>query len=323
MRVPLTILILGVSLKISAAPVGVMVPAYFYPGALWTSLSNAATRVPLTAIMNPDNGQGAPQDANYVVAIANLHAAGGKVIGYVATGYGTSNLVTGVQVEIERWLAFYSVDGFFMDEMTNDADTNHLNYYAAIYQYIKGKGTNLTVTANPGTNTEEDYLKRPTADALVIFENGSGYPTFAPSGWVTNYLARHFVHLVYNISSATTMTNDVNLAVSRNAGFVYVTNDHGANPWDTLPTYWDAEVNYIQSLNQTLPATRLTLTTFSNRIPSMKIAGAAGTYEIQATTNYFFSNWFSVGTVSAPGGAGNFSDTNAVNSTNRFYRTAQ
>jgi hypothetical protein len=42
----------------SSAPLGIMVPAYFYPssGGYWNSLDSAASRVPLIAIMNVNGG---------------------------------------------------------------------------------------------------------------------------------------------------------------------------------------------------------------------------------------------------------------------------
>ena len=314
-------LFLAVAFGFNAAATGIMVPAYFYPGALWTSMSNAATRVPLVAIMNPNNGPDTSQNPDYVAAVNSVRSAGGKVIGYVYTSYG-ARATNIVQTDIDSYFTFYSVDGIFLDEMTDDADTNHLNSYAALYQYVKSKGTNLTVVGNPGINTLEEYLTRPTADVLVTFEVNTGYGSYVPDAWVTNHLAQHFCHLPYNVTNATTMTNYVNLAVSRNAGWIYVTNDKGANPWDTLPSYWTNEVEFVRSLNQAVP-TQLTLTAFSNFVPTMTIVGATGTYEVQATTNNFLSNWFSVGTVSASEGTAIFSDTNAINSTSRFYRTVQ
>ena len=234
-----------------SAPLGIMVPAYFYPssGGYWNSLNFAASRVPLVAIMNPDSGPGASQDSTYVQALAKLHQAGGKVIGYVYTTYGTRSLAD-VEADIDLYLSFYALDGFFIDEMTNDENTNHLNYYAAIYQYIKAQGTNYGVTGNPGSNTQEDYLTRPTDDSLMIFEdNGTNYGSFTPSSWVANYPAQQFVHLPYGVATATTMSNYVGLAVSRNAGWIYITDDTLPNPYDTLPSYWTNEVNLVQSFN--------------------------------------------------------------------------
>ena len=243
-----------------AAPLGIMVPAYFYPssGGYWNALDGAAARVPLVAIMNPDSGPGASQDGAYVQALANLHQAGGTVTAYVHTSYGTRPL-TEVESDIDLYLSFYAVDGFFIDEMTNDGDTNHLDYYAAVYQYIKAKGANYSVTGNPGSNTQETYLTRPTADSLMIFEdNGTNYTGFAPSSWVAKYPSGEFVHLPYAVTTATAMSNYTGLAVSRNAGWIYITDDTLPNPYDTLPSYWTNEVDLVQSYNGgTLPVTIL------------------------------------------------------------------
>src|SRR5277367_3426446 len=163
-----------------AAPLGIMVPAYFYPTTsnYWSAMSNAAVRVPLIAILNPDSGPGNSQDANYVAAVAGLHHAGGQIIGYVHTSYATRPM-TQVTNEVNLYLSFYAMDGFFIDEMSDDADTNHLNYYAALYQFIKSKNTNFMITGNPGTATPESYLSQPTADALMTFEDEStNYPGY-------------------------------------------------------------------------------------------------------------------------------------------------
>jgi hypothetical protein len=142
------------------------------------------------------------------------------------------------------------VDGIFLDELTNDANAGHLNYYAGLEQYIRSKGTNLLVIGNPGTHTQEAYLIHHCADVLVTFEEGKGYSNYVADAWVKNYPAARFCQLAYAVPSATTMTNFVKLAVARNAGWIYVTNDGGANPWDTLPAYWTNEVNLVRELNK-------------------------------------------------------------------------
>lgn len=311
---------LAATTDVSAAPLGILVPAYFYPGPLWNSLNSAAARVPLTAIMNPNSGPGAARDANYVAAVNSLRAAGAKVIGYIHTSYAARPLAE-VKTDIDRYLAWYALDGFFVDEVTNDDATGHLDYYVAVAQYIKGKGAKLSVTGNPGTNTSDQYLAQSAADALVLFENNAGYPTFAPSGWVTSHLARHFVHLVYDIPDSATMTHDIDLAVSRNAGWVYVTNDNGANPWDTLPSYWENEVSYVETHNQARPETRIGATLDPSGIPTLDVIGAPGIYEIQTSTDLW--NWTPLATVAAPDGTAGFVDKRSVNLAGRFYRVAQ
>src|ERR1700744_2859377 len=98
-----------------ATPLGLMVPAYFYPkpGGAWDDLDKAAARVPLIVIMNPASGPGKSRDMVYVQALAKLHQAGGKATGYIHTSYGERPLAE-VEKEIDLYLSFYSLDGFFI-----------------------------------------------------------------------------------------------------------------------------------------------------------------------------------------------------------------
>jgi hypothetical protein len=305
---------------LKAAPVGILVPAYFYAGSLWDDMNRAATRVPLVAIMNPNSGPDTAQNPDYVTAVNSLRAAGGRVIGYVYTSYAARD-TNAVKTDIDRYFNFYSVDGIFLDEMTNDSDTNHLNYYAAVRQYVQTKGTNLLVAGNPGINTQETYLTRSAADVLVTAEVGTGYAALTVDGWVTNHLARQFCHLPYNVPDAATMTNYVSLAAGRNAGWIYVTDDVLPNPWDTLPAYWTNEVNFVRSLNQSAPATQLKVLGITNRAPSVRISGASGVYELQGSTNLLA--WTLVATVNVVTNQVSVTDADATNLPLRFYRTRQ
>lgn len=306
--------------KASAAPLGIVVPAYFYPGSLWSSMNWAAGRVPVVAIMNPNSGPGTTRNSDYVAAVNGLRAAGGKVIGYVSTSYG-KRLATDVQADIDRYFSFYTLDGIFLDEFTNDSNITNLNHYAGLYQYIRSKGTNLLVIGNPGTQTQEAYLTRPCADVLVTLESPTDYSNYVAIAWVTNHLARQFCHLPYAVPAATTMTNYVNLAVNRNVGWIYITSDSGANPWDTLPMYWTNEVNYIQGLNKSAPATYLNFIALSNGLPTVRIMGAPGVYELQSSSNLV--EWSTAAIVNQSAAELDVTDSGARNSLNRLYRTRQ
>jgi hypothetical protein len=231
-----------------AQELGIMVPAYFNPSshaAYWNELDFGATKLPLIAVMNPDSGPGTSQSASYTNALLQLHQAGGGVIGYVYTSQG-SRALSAVEADINTYISWYDVDGFFLDEMANDANTNHYNYYQTIYQYIKSKGAQYTVTGNPGANTQQSYISIPTVDMAMIFEGYStNYTTWSPSSWVTNYPPAQFINLPHDVTSTTIMTNDINLAVSRNAGWVFVTD----SSYSDMPAYWTNEVNFIHSIN--------------------------------------------------------------------------
>ena len=177
---------------------------------------------------------------------------------------------------------------------------------------------------NPGTTTQEAYLARNTADGLMTFENdATNYPSYVSDGWVTNHLARQFCHAAYAVTNATAMTNAVNLAASRNAGWLFVTdgNNNAGNPYDRLPAYWTNEVNYLRSLNLAQPATQLRILTASNNVPSLQISGAPGAYELQASTN--LANWSAIATASTATNTLQLKDTEATNYSRRFYRARQ
>jgi hypothetical protein len=241
----ISLALIWATLALPAAPLGLMVPAYFDPATDgdWNELDYAATHVPLIAIMNPANGPGAGRDPAYVRALARLHQAGGRAIGYVHTSYGARPLAR-VEADVDRYRSAYAVDGFFIDEMADDASPNHLAYYAALYRYIKNADARYTVTGNPGENTQPEYLAQPAADSLVIFENDqTNYPSFHPSPWVTRYPAQSFVHIVYGVTNAAAMSNDVQQAASRHAGWIYFTD----RTYAALPSYWTNEVEWGQS----------------------------------------------------------------------------
>jgi len=307
------------ALSLHAAPLGILVPAYFYPPTYWDGLNWAAARVPLAVIVNPGSGPGAAPDANYVSAVNTLRAAGGKALGYVYSSYAARD-TNAIKADITNFFNFYPLDGIFIDEMQNDAATNHYNYYAGLDTFIQTKGTNLWVMGNPGTTTPEPYLA--TVDALMTFENNTGYSNYVADAWATNHLARDFCHVIYAVTNAATMTNYINFAASRNAGWIFVTDDaSSSNPYERLPVYWTNEVNYIRSLNLAQQPTQLKVLAVSNGVPALQLTGAAGVYELQASTN--LANWSATATVAIPTNTLLVTDAGATNVVKRFYRTRQ
>lgn len=222
-----------------------VVPAYFYPGSTggyWNQVDTAARSVPTVAILNPNSGPGTAADPNYLQALDKLHAAGGKVYGYVHTSYGTRP-ISDVTGDINTYIALYPVDGFFIDEMTSDAGSASLNYYLSIYNYVKGRNAAYGVMGNPGTSVPEIYASLPVADSLVVFESSAkAFASYQPAAWQAGYPAERFVSIVY-AASKSQMPGIVQFSAAHGIGNVYVTPDHGGNPYDTLPSYWTAEVS--------------------------------------------------------------------------------
>jgi hypothetical protein len=230
-----------------AARLRLLVPAYFYPeGAgqrLWEALGEAARRVPVTAIMNPASGPGragAGADPRYTAALARARGAGVKVIGYVSTDYARRDAAA-VIAEADRYAALYpGIQGIFFDEQPS-ADAQ-VPYYRALYQHVKARDPAALVVTNPGTSMGAAYLDAPAADVACIFESSHGFESYQPPGWVAERGREHAAALCYNIPDAAAMRHCLDLARQRNLGWVYVTDDRGGNPWDSLPSYWSEEV---------------------------------------------------------------------------------
>lgn len=187
--------------------------------------------MPLDVIVNPDSGPGSAQDLNNVSVVNSLRTAGGKALGYVYSSYAARDR-NAINSDLTNYFNFYPLDGIFVDEMQKDGDTNHYNCCAAIYAFSQTKGTNVVVMGNPGTTTQEGYFAG--ADALMTFESGTGYSNYVADTWVTNHLAWAFAHIIYALTNAATRTNYIDRAASRNAGWVFVTDDTiVANPGQT------------------------------------------------------------------------------------------
>jgi hypothetical protein len=220
----------------------VAVPSYFDPGSLWTQMGNGAPTVGL-AIINPDSGPGTSKDQSYVNQVTATKAKGIAVIAYVSTAYaGTEDAartLAAAKKDVDTYYKWYpNISGIFVDEVPTDCASRN-SYYKPLYNYIKGKGG--MVVLNPGIDTSECYIS--AGDIIVNFEDVySNYVNWTPTSWVSKYPANRFWQIVYNTSQAN-MSNAIMLSKGRNAGWIYVTDDGGDNPYDTLPSYWDNELS--------------------------------------------------------------------------------
>ncbi len=242
----------------AVTPTEILLPLYNYPNHyhpatyLWKRVASANTDVPITAIINPNNGPDqAPPNRDYQQGLADLRAAKVKTLGYVHTNYGKRSL-TEVKTDIDCYAKFYRLDGIFLDEGASQPE--FLNFYQEIYTYIKQKPGLSKVVLNQGTHGDEGYLSRPVADTVVILENYSHqWSSYIPRPYVAKYPADRFAVLIHSTPDAATLRKDIDLAIARNVKYVYVTHlspDTGTrNPWDNLPAYWDAEIQYLKQLN--------------------------------------------------------------------------
>jgi hypothetical protein len=241
---------------IGADEVGQMlIPLYIYPdtgsvGSRWDQVISASDQISITAIINPNSGPGGcPPDSAYETGINDLRNAGVTIVGYVDTNYGERDAELYVKPDVDLYNQCFGIDGIFFDRVASSAIK--ISYYEDLYDYVKSKDNLDKVFLNPGTHIDEVYLSLPAGDTAVIFEGYSwDWPGYEPDNYVSTYPAERFamlVHSVCAIEGADTMRSHIHLAMDRNIGYVYVTDDTPPNPWDTLPFFWLDEIEYIAS----------------------------------------------------------------------------
>ncbi|CAJ0961339.1 unnamed protein product, partial [Mesorhabditis belari] len=111
------------------------------------------------------------------------------------------------------------------------------------------KNLTFQVMNNPGTNLAETYVKLPVADRFVVYEDKQGnYGAYKALPYMGNYATTRFVHIVYNVTAAQ-VSGDVNTAIAKHAGGVYLTNLKLPNPYAKLPSFWPQQVAAVAAKN--------------------------------------------------------------------------
>jgi hypothetical protein len=226
-----------------------------------------------TVILNPENGPGANLDSGYAQLVRRAQSVGISVLGYVYTQWADGN-VSAQQAEgwIDQYYTWYHVDGIMLDEANDTCASVPLRYYQTLYDYIKAKSPRATVMLNPGTAVGECYAQ--VSDVLLTFEdNYSSYLFgYAGSNWTAGYPPSHFFHIVFGVPTAAEMLGVVSMAVSRGAGWVFVTdlNDSDGNPYNSLPSYFGQEVSYVAGLDHLSRASPIPM-------PALAIVGLTAT----------------------------------------------
>jgi hypothetical protein len=156
-----------------------------------------------------------------------------------------------VKADVDTWLKQYSgLQGFFFDEQTSAAD--QIPYYESLYKYVREEKELSLVVTNPGTVCDEEYLSRPAADVVCLFENRTSFTADRLPDWSAKYTAEHVAVLPYNVQTAEAMRACLQAAAERKVGYLYVTDDSGRNPWDRLPTWWAEEVEAVGAENRSV-----------------------------------------------------------------------
>jgi Spherulation-specific family 4 len=232
------------------------VPAYFYPNGPglreWNRLIAAAKLVPIVAIVNPASGPGTRVDTYIAAAISRARKGKVTVVAYIGTQYTRKSLAQ-VKEEVDTYLRFYpDIQGIHFDEQSSDV--KDVDYYAELYRYVRERIPQAIVVNNPGTMCAPEYVSRPTSDVVCMFERDRAFEEFRPPAWASRFPASRFCVQAYHVDTEAQMKQALRRAAQLRIGYVYITDDQGPNPYDRLPSYWEAEVEAVRRANQ--PATR-------------------------------------------------------------------
>lgn len=201
-------------------PYGILIPLYIYPADIYTndvyneiiSLARSYPKIDVIAVLNPASGPGDVVDGNYLAAVKRLSGADVKVAGYVHSSYATRD-INEIYNDILGWKNLYpGTIGIFIDEMTNDDNKDHVNYYAAITKFAKNVGFKFTV-GNPGTLLPKIYFDNNSTDIIVTWESNqqgteSDYANDYAGGLIEVSRTRRSL-ILYNQSTQTSETLSV------------------------------------------------------------------------------------------------------------------
>ncbi len=217
------------------------VPAYFDEGT-WSQATDTKP-APSAMILNPATGLGAGSAPNpaFQSAVKQARAAGTAILGYSSTDSGQRPIAQ-IEADVRNYKAWYRVTGIFLDSV--NGVTSELPYYEQLSSYIHRVIPGSSVWLNPGIYPDQQYMS--VGNVVMVFEGTyAQYRDIQVPSWAHDFPATRFANTIYGASSTSQADSAISLSRSRNAGYVYVTNLAGSNPYDALPSYWSSEDSAI------------------------------------------------------------------------------
>jgi hypothetical protein len=227
-----------------------LVPAYIYPAGdgrqEWQRLIDAASKVEIVAIANPNSGPGDERDLEYAAIFTDATSKGLKLVGYVSTDFGKRPQAE-VKNDVDTWVRFYpQIRGFFFDQQPRQG--RHAAQFAELRDHVKKKIQDPLVITNPGVPCDEAYLGQAVSNVTCVFVNYQGFEQFELPSTLRAYDPSRFAAMPYNIADAESMRKVVKDAIVKRIGYLYVSDAKPPNQWGKLPAYWEAEVEAVSRL---------------------------------------------------------------------------
>jgi hypothetical protein len=264
-----------------------VVPMYTSPSAIWPAIQQAGPAVGMV-ILNP----AIPDRFIYNSSLASLVAAeqahGIQVMGYIPTDFDNGVVPLNYSEKmVSNYAAWYHVNGYFIDEVNGSCDAGPLSYYTSLSSFARSQPGPDTLIMNPGDDVEPCNVQ--LANIFVTFEGTyANYLTASLPTWGAGMPKSDFMNLIYGAPNATAMENSIQLAISRNVGIIYVTDNDGPNPYSTLPTYLQQEASYSESFTTTVTQTQ------SASVPNGPVASSSSSTSSSSRSSSVVSSTTSV-----------------------------
>jgi hypothetical protein len=203
-------------------------------------------------LVNLNNGDDETYYPSVDKALQQVRKQGIFVIGYIHTGYGARDPKL-LRQKIDAVYRNYLVDGIFFDEApTNCDDLNSYAgtqyvFYSELANYVRSKQAGARIVVlNPGVYVPNDCWMS-IANIVMNWENpglANYEKNYVDYPWTHKYSPDRFWHIIYGVPASGLPKIQV-LAQTRNAGWLYVTDRGGSNPYAIPPSYWKAEAATI------------------------------------------------------------------------------
>jgi hypothetical protein len=215
------------------------VPAYFSPP-YWETVIDSKD-APADMILDVNGvGAGTAPDPQLQTLVRQATQAGITVLGYSSTVDGQRPAAQ-VESDVRDYAAWYGVTSIFLDRVSGKPQ--QLGYYTQLADYIHRAHRGAQVWLNPGVYPDQRYMS--IGDVVMVFEGTyAQYLTDSVPSWASHYAADRFAQTIYATPGAV-LGNTLQMAQRRKAGYVYVTDLVGSDPYQGLPSYWRAEDNDV------------------------------------------------------------------------------
>ncbi|MFV0133769.1 spherulation-specific family 4 protein [Streptomyces sp. HMX87] len=209
----------------------------------WAELARPGT--PLHwVVLDVADGPGAQPDPHCLEAAGRLRNAGIRVLGRLDAAYGARTFGELVS-DAHRYQDWYRTDGFLLDRCP--ADQVSLSEVRRTVTTLRMIRDDAHIVLGHGTHPYPGYLE--AADQLVTFSGPwSDYRWSQVAEWTADHPPERFCHFVHGVPGPH-LEEALRIARWQGAATIYFTDrtDRGgrADPWDTMPGYWDDIVSRV------------------------------------------------------------------------------